>query len=107
IELDRIDDHYMMAVRGIDSRYRLWGPLSFSAFLGAARYDLATPAYGYYFGGGLMWRDVLPKLDLGIDARYADKVARDKLPASDPVFAQRTDAFYDVRSTLIYLSYKW
>jgi hypothetical protein len=107
LELDRIDDHYLLAVRGIDYRYRLWGPLAVSAFLGAARYDLATPAYGYYFGGGLMWRDVLPKFDIGIEARYADKVARDKLLASDPVFAQRNDTFYDVKSVLFYLSRKW
>jgi hypothetical protein len=107
LDLDRINDRYMLAVRGIDYRYRLWGPLAFSAFLGAARYDLATPAYGYYYGGGLMWRDVLPRLDLGIEARYADKVARDKLLASDPVYAQRNDIFYDVRSALAYISFKW
>jgi hypothetical protein len=107
LELDRIDDDYMLAVRAIDYRYRLWGPLAISAFLGAARYDLATPAYGYYFGGGVMWRDVLPQFDIAIEARYADKVARDKLLPSDPVWAQRDDIFYDVKSVLLYISRKW
>jgi hypothetical protein len=107
LDLDRIDDEYMLAVRAIDYRYRLWGPLAVSAFLGAARYDLATPAYGYYLGGGVMWRDVLPQFDIGIEARYADKVARDKLLPSDPVFAQRNDIFYDVKSAVLYLSRKW
>ena len=107
LELDRIDDAYMLAVRGVDYRYRLWGPLAVSAFLGAARYDLATPAYGYYFGAGITWRDVLPHFDIGIDARYADKVSRDKLLPTDPVFAQRNDIFYDVKSAVLYLSRKW
>ena len=107
LELDRIDDAYLLAVRAIDYRYRLWGQLAISAFLGAARYDLATPAYGYYVGGGITWREVLPRFDIGIDARYADKVARDKLLPTDPVWAQRNDIFYDVKSLALYLSLKW
>jgi hypothetical protein len=107
LDLDRIDDEYMLGVRAIDYRYRVWGPLSVSAFLGAARYDLATPAYGYYLGAGVLWRDVLPKFDLGIEARYADKVARDKLKPSDPTWVQRNDIFYDVKSAVLQLSRKW
>ena len=107
LELGRIDDDYMLSVRAIDYRYRLWGPLAISAFLGAARYDLATPAYGYYLGAGVMWRDVLPQFDVGIEAHYADKVARDKLLPGDPVWTQRDDTFYDVKSALLYVSRKW
>jgi hypothetical protein len=107
VELDRIEDEYMLAVRGIDYRYRFNSPLAVSAFLGAARYDLATPAYGWYLGGGITWRDLLPGFDVGVDFRYADKVARDKLLPTDPVYAQRNDTFYDVKSAVLYLTRKW
>ncbi len=64
-------------------------------FIGAARYDLATPAYGIYYGVGLQWRNVFPLWDIGADWRYAKKVARDHLLADDPQGGQ-PDSFYDV-----------
>jgi hypothetical protein len=106
-EIDRIDDHMLLAVRAVDYRYRTQGPLAFSLFLGAARYDLATPAYGYYLGGGAQWRDILPGFDLGLDLRYADKVARDKLLPSDTTGELRPDSFYDITSTTLSLSYRF
>lgn len=106
-EFDRIDDHMLIAVRALDYRYRTHGPLAFSGFLGAARYDLATPAYGYYFGAGVQWRDILPGFDLGLDWRYADKVARDKLLPTDPAPEPRPDAFYDINSYSLSLSYRF
>lgn len=106
-EFDRIDDHMLLAVRALDYRYRTRGPLAFSAFLGAARYDLATPAYGYYFGGGVQWQDIMPGFDLGLDLRYADKVARDKLLPSDTTSEKRPDSFYDITSASLSLSYRF
>ncbi len=110
IEFDQIDDHMLLAVRALDYRYRTQGPLAFSAFLGAARYDVATPAYGYYFGAGVQWRNILPKLDLGLDYRYADKVARDKLPSEigpDTSRQLRPDVFYDITSYTLSASYRF
>jgi hypothetical protein len=106
-EIDRIDDHMLLAVRALDYRYRTASPLAFSVFLGAARYDLATPAYGYYMGGGVQWRNFLPGFDLGLDLRYGDKVARDKLLPSDPGSQRRPDSFYDITSATLSLSYRF
>jgi hypothetical protein len=106
-EIDRIDDEMLLGVRALDYRYRFGGPLAISAFVGAARYDLATPAYGYYYGIGAQWREVLPNFDLSLDLRYADKVARDKLLPSDPPSDPRPDSFYDITSATLSLSYKW
>ena len=111
VEFDRIEDNMLLAVRAIDYRYRFRNPLAVNVFLGAARYDLATPAYGYYLGGGVQWRDILPNLDLSLDARYADKVARDRLP-SEPDTAPdeddtRPDSFYDITGYTLSLSYRW
>jgi len=104
VEIDRIEGEALLAVRALDYRYRFRNPLAVSAFIGAARYDLATPAYGYYLGAGVQWRDILPQFDVGLDWRYADKVARDKLLASDPAIDPRPDIFYDISGWSLSLS---
>jgi hypothetical protein len=106
VELDRIDGLALIGVRALDYRYRFAGPIALTAFLGAARYDVATPALGYYGGVGAQWRDIFPRFDLGLDARYADKITRDKLLPGEPRNV-RPDAFYDVKSVTLYLSYRW
>lgn len=108
IELDDADSRALFAVRALDYRYRMGEHLAFSGFVGAARYDLATPAFGWYYGAGVQWRDILPRLDLNLDVRKADDVARDKLVASDPdPSVGRPDVFYTVKSATLYLTYRW
>jgi hypothetical protein len=97
VELDDVDGHTLMSVRALDYRFRYANPLALNVFLGASRYDLATPAYGMYIGAGLQWRDLWPNWDAGFDARYAVKVARDHLLPSDPQTPGRPDSFYTVK----------
>ena len=66
VELDEISGTACIGVRLIDYRYR------FSESAGDRRVrsvpratDLATPAYGFYYGLGLQWRDLLPHVDAG------------------------------------------
>ncbi len=106
VEYDDIDGHALLGVRALDYRYRVRGPLALTGFVGAARYDLATPAYGVYLGAGAQWRNLAPRLDLSLDLRYASKVARDHLVAGDPV-GGRGDSFYDITSAALYLSYRF
>lgn len=106
VEADTIQSELMLSVRALDYRFRWNDTFAVSAFLGAARYDVATPAYGYYGGFGMQLRNILPRVDLGIDARFADKVARDKLLPGEPK-QFRPDAFYDIYSVSSYLSYRW
>ncbi|HEY7963541.1 MAG TPA: capsule assembly Wzi family protein [Steroidobacteraceae bacterium] len=104
VESDEAAGHNLLGVRLIDYRYRFEVPLALTAFLGAARYDLATPAYGFYYGAGVQWRDILPHIDLGAEARYYDNLARDRLLASDP-HTNRRDSFYDIWGGVLSLSY--
>ena len=106
LELDEIDHHPLVGIRLIDYRYRFNGPLAVSGFLGAARYALATPATGFYLGSGVQYRNLLPGWDLGMDLRYAVKVARDHLLPSDPT-GPRPDSFYDITSATLYLSHRF
>ena len=106
LELDDIDGHLLIAVRAVDYRYRFTSPFALSGFLGAARYDLATPAYGIYGGVGGQWRDVFKDWDIGMDLRFAWNVARDHLLPSDP---QTTwpDSFYDIASATLYVTHRF
>jgi hypothetical protein len=95
VELDDLDGELLLAVRAIDYRYRFRNPLALSVFVGAAHYEKETPAIGLYVGAGLQWRDVLPGWDAGVDLRFIQNAARDRLLSSDPT-GIRPDIFYDV-----------
>jgi hypothetical protein len=103
VEYDDVDGHALLGFRPIDYRHRFGSHLALDVFAGVARYDLATPAYSVYAGLGGMWRDVLPKWDLGVDFRYAQNVARDHVLASDPP-GIRPDSFYKIESVIGYVS---
>ena len=104
VEFDQVDGHSLVGIRLVDYSYRFWGPLAADAYFGAARYALGTPAYGYYYGIGLEWRNVLPHVDVGVDFRYDDSIARDHLLASDP-HVNRPDSFYDIWGGIAKISY--
>ena len=105
IELENIDGHSLVGVRLLDWRWRFNNPLAVGAYLGAARYALATPAYGIYYGLGLQYRDVLPGWDVGVDVRYDNSVARDHLLSTDPPNdGPRNDSFYDVLGAVFTVS---
>jgi hypothetical protein len=104
IEVDDLGEMFL-AVRALDYRHHLSDRLSVGAFFGAARLDLATPAYGYYLGAGVHFRQLLEKWELGIELRRGDEVARDNVLPSDP--QGRDDNFYDVSALSISLSYRF
>jgi hypothetical protein len=104
IEFDQdVDGHALLSARAIDFRHRFTDHFAVSAFAGAARYDLATPAYGIYAGFGAQWRNVLPKWDLGADFRYAQNIARNHVLATD-IQGVRPDSFYKVEIGTVYLT---
>ena len=103
VEVSSLGSDMLLAVRAFDYRRHLSDRLAVGAFLGAARLDLATPAYGYYIGGGVQFKELLPGWDLGVDLRFGDKVARDNLLPTDPQGGS-PDNFYDISSVSVYLS---
>jgi hypothetical protein len=100
LELDDLDGDSLLAVRALDYRRHLSQRFALTAFAGAARLDLDTPAYGYYLGGGVQLKDLWPRWDLGLDLRFGDKLARDNFDPQAP----RPDDFYDLTGFTIYLS---
>jgi len=103
LELDDVDGELLLAVRALDYRRHLSERLSLTAFAGAARLDLATPAYGWYLGGGVELKELWPRWNLTFDIRIGDKLARDNI-ASEETQGDRPDSFYDLRGVAVYLS---
>jgi hypothetical protein len=103
LEVDQVDGHTLIGVRPVDYRYRFSDSLALGIFAGVARYNLATPAYSIYYGVGAMWRNVLPKWDIGVDFRHAQNLARDHVLATDPQ-GTRPESVYKIDSGLLYLS---
>jgi len=103
VELDEVNGHTLIGVRAVDYRYRFSDSWALGLFAGVARYNLATPAYSIYYGVGALWRNVLPKWDLGVDFRHAQDIARDHVLASDPQ-GPRPDSSYKIDTGLLYLS---
>jgi hypothetical protein len=106
LELESVDGHSLIGVRAIDYRHRYGDAFALSLFAGADRYDLATPAYSVYGGIGMQWRNflaALPGWDLGLDLRYGQNIARDRVLPSDPQ-GPRPESFYKIASGVLYIS---
>jgi hypothetical protein len=106
LEADDISGRTLLSVRMLDYRYRTHWPLAFNAFFGASRYSLATPAYGFYAGAGLQWRNVLPGWDVGVDYRSVISAQRERdLPTDpQPLANPKPDALYSISSWTMYIS---
>jgi hypothetical protein len=107
VEADDIDGMAAIGVRAIDYRYRVGSRLAFGAYAGAMRYDAATAAYGYYGGVNVQLRDLMPRIDLNLDIRGTDKIARDVLLPEDPQDNTWGDVIYQIYSANLYLSYRF
>lgn len=105
LELEDIDSNLLIAVRALDYKHAFTENLFVGGFIGAARLDLATPAYGYWLGGALEY-DFSPHWAVSFDLRIGDKLARDNLLPTDPR-GGRPDNFYDLRGFSLYLSHRF
>jgi hypothetical protein len=103
VELDEVQSHSLIGLRPVDYRYRFGDSLALVGYLGAVRYNLATPAYGLYAGLGGQWRNVFPKWDIGVDYRFAQNVARNHVLPTDPI-GIRPDSFYKIQTLIGYIS---
>jgi hypothetical protein len=107
LEADTVRGHALYTFRALDYRYRFNGPVALGLFFGASRYDLGTSAFGFALGTGLQWRNVLPNWDIGVDYRYAVKVARLRTLPTDQQGGFRPDSFFDIQNVNFYISRKF
>ncbi len=102
IEFDNVAGKMFMALRAIDYRHRFGPTFAASLFFGAARYEALTPAYGWYGGAGVQWRDVWKNWDIGVDYRIGDHMARNKTPNETVIIWP--NAFYTIQGVSSYIS---
>ncbi|MDE2219939.1 MAG: hypothetical protein KGJ52_06110 [Gammaproteobacteria bacterium] len=102
IEFDNVRGRLFAALRAVDYRRRIGPSFAAAFFLGVGRYDGPTPAYGWYGGAGLQWRNFRDKWDLSLDARIGDHMVRNKVPG-EPVILW-PNAFYSIYGASLYLS---
>ena len=95
LEVDKLGSDLFLAVRALDYRYHISNRFAVNAFLGGARLDLETRAYGYYVGAGVQWKDVMPSWDLSLDLRYGDKLVRNTGPF---------ESFHSISGISVYFS---
>ncbi len=106
LELQDVVGSMLLSVRAIDLGYRVTPGLVLNGYLGAARYDLTTPAFGFRAGlGGHYWFS--NRWALAAEASYGDTLARDKLVPEDNPGVGNPDIFFDIVQFSIYLKYKF
>ena len=105
LELDRVDTRSLLSLRAVDYQFRLTRHIVPGAFFGVGRYDYGAPAYGWYGGVGVRFKDVLPKWDIGLDFRRYDKLTRNRVLATDPPdTGELPRMHFDVKGQSLYFS---
>lgn len=106
LEAQDVIGNNLFSLRAIDIGYRFTPKITFNGFLGAARFDLTTPATGWRIGlGGRYWYS--DHWALAAEFTFGDKLARDKvLPEENPGIGS-PDIFYDVTQLSVHLKYKF
>ncbi len=102
IEFDNIGGSLFTALRAVDYRHRFGSTFAVNFFLGAARYEALTPAFGWYGGAGVQWHDLWKNWDVGVDYRIGDHMARNKTPSESAVIWP--NAFYTIQGVSTYIS---
>mgnify|MGYP005992037397 CR=1 FL=1 len=108
IEFQRIDGSLLTAFRAIDYRYIIDGQWQVGAYIGAARYDFRSPAYGYTLGFGAFYQPTnWQNWSLGTEVQFMDKMARDKIHPDDVPGTAATgpDTFTNMAGLSFTLSY--
>ncbi len=108
IEFHQIDGNILTTVRALDYKQHINEEWLWGAFVGGARYDFRSPAYGYTFGGGLFYRpeSFVGNWGAAIELQYLDKLARDKIHPDDPSVALTgPDSFADMQIIAFSVNY--
>ena len=104
IELDDLDGDLLLSVRALDYRRHVSERFAVTAFAGAARLDLATPALRLLLRRRSAAQGAVAELD-SCHRRSLRRQARARQPVPErPAGGDRPDTFYDLRGVSVYLS---
>jgi hypothetical protein len=106
IEVQEAVGHTLLGVRAIDVGYRFTPKFTFNGFLGAARYDLTTAAYGFRLGIGGRYH-FSDSWSVGSEFALNDKLARDKVLPEETPGVGSPDIFYDIFQLSVFVKYRF
>lgn len=106
LDIQNVLDDRLLGVRALDYQYQAMQKLRIGVFIGAATIDTGASQNGYYAGANVAWQDFMPKLDLVLEIRRADGLARDTL-ASDELDITRPDIFMDVDFSAVVVRWRF
>lgn len=107
LELDDVAGNLLLSLRALDLGYKITPRFMVNGFFGAARWDLATAAFGIHLGVGANYR-FSEHWAVGSDFSFSDSVARDKLlPEDNPGMDTLPDIFFDITQINLYLKYRF
>lgn len=105
VDIDRIMGQRMLALRALDYEYQLSERVRVGTFFGAATLDTGLPQNGYYTGINASYLNIIDKLDVVVEARYGNGLARDRKRLTTDPDGERPDMFLDFTS--IALTLRW
>jgi hypothetical protein len=103
LEVDNLHGHNLYSIRALDYRLRIGNRIALTGFFGFSRYELLTPAHGYYLGAGVQLRNVRPGWDLNLEVRDFDRIVRKKLSPAEGIITWPTE-FYTMPGVGLSLS---
>ncbi len=104
LELDDVAGNLLFSLRALDIGYEFTPRFAVNGFIGAARWDVATPALGYRLGLGARY-SLTDHWALGTDFSYSDSVARDKILPGEVGEVVSPDVFYDIFQVSLFMKY--
>ena len=106
LDIQNVLDDRLLGLRAVDYQYQATQKFRFGAFIGAATVNTGASQNGYYLGANAAWMEILPNLDIVLELRRADGLARDTLP-SDELDISRPDIFMDVNFSAVLLRWRF
>lgn len=105
-EYDNLGGDPLLGLRVIDYQYRLSDRFTLDAFAGGAMFRDGESAYGWLFGIGTTYRDLLPNVDIALALRRGEGLNRDNSVTTDNSNENR-DLFYDINSVVLMASWRF
>ncbi|PCK03765.1 MAG: hypothetical protein COA42_19825 [Alteromonadaceae bacterium] len=84
VEADELLGDVVLGLRALDYQYQIHDKFRIGAYFGGAQLDSGAAQTGYYTGLNLSYLNVIKNLDVVLDYRVTDDLARDRLFDDDP-----------------------
>lgn len=109
VDFGKINSDSILGLRALDYQYDIREKIRLGAFFGAAKLKSGASQNGFYLGAGLTFYEVWNKVNLGVELRHGNGLARDRLPSEQRPDGPRLkpDVFIDFVSLAFFLGWNF